>query len=185
MKIRLAAIEDAAAMAHVRVKAWQQTYRGILPGDVLDKMDEAVIAEKWRKIVLPNPGPGVFNLVAEDDRGLVCGFAAGGPERTPDSEYPGEIYALYVLPGSQRRGAGQALVSAGVELLLEQGLQSLLIWVLAQNRIGRSFYEKLSGQVVRQKKVEIGNLLYPEIGYGWKDMRQLVCKDGSARLIAS
>ena len=171
-------------MAHVRVKTWQQAYRGILPDDLLDKMDEAAITERWRTIVLPKPGPGAFNLVAEDEDGLVCSFAAGGPERTPDAEYPGEIYALYVLPGSQRHGAGQALMSVGVELLLEQGLQSLLIWVLEQNRIGRSFYEKMGGQPVRQKKVEIGNLIYPEIGYGWKDMRQLVCKDGSARLAA-
>lgn len=182
MKIRDATPADAAAMAHVRVKAWQQAYRGILPDDLLDKMDEAAITERWRTIVLPNPGPGVFNLVIEDENRLVVGFAAGGPERTPDPQYPGEIYALYVLPGCQRHGAGQALISAGVEKLLAQGLQSLLIWVLEQNHIGRSFYEKIGGQPVRSKKVEIGNALYPEIGYGWKDMRQLVCcKDGSVR----
>ena len=180
MKIRSATVDDAAAMSHVRVKTWQQAYRGIMPNDLLDKMDENAITQRWRTIVLPNPGPGVFNLVAEDAHGQVCGFAAGGPERTPDPEYPGEIYALYVLPGSQRSGVGRALAAAGVELLLEQGLQSLLIWVLEQNHIGRSFYAKKGGEPVRQKMVEIGGLLYPELGYGWKDMRSLLCKNGSA-----
>jgi ribosomal protein S18 acetylase RimI-like enzyme len=179
MNVRSATIEDAAAMAHVRVHAWQQAYRGILPDDLLDNMDEAVITKRWRTIVLAQPSPGVCNLVAEDETGLVIGFAAGGPERNADPEYPGEVYALYVLPGSQRRGAGKALVSAGVNFLLAQGWQELLIWVLEQNRSGRSFYEKLGGRPVRKKQVEIGNVLYPEIGYGWKDVSQLICKNGS------
>jgi GNAT superfamily N-acetyltransferase len=179
MHIRPATIADAKAMAHVRVSAWQQAYRGILPDELLDSMDEAAITERWRKVVLPNPGPGIFNLVAEDETGQVMGFAAGGPERSNDLEYPGEVFALYVLPGSQRCGSGRALVEASAERLLAQGFLGLLIWVLADNRIGRSFYEKIGGQPVRQKVGDIGDALYPEIGYGWKDMRELLCKDGS------
>lgn len=173
MEIRHATVNDAIAIAHVRVITWQQAYRGIIQADLLDNLDESVIAERWVSIILGNTDGDIFTLVAVNDVGLVCGFTSGGPERNADIEYQGEIYALYVHPGSQRCGVGKALVSYCAEILLEQSRCSMLIWVLAQNHIGCSFYEKLGGNAVRHKEIEIGTISYPEIGYGWKNLTLL------------
>src|SRR5207244_4489056 len=76
--------------------------------------------------------PGQFCFVAED-AGLVVGYALGGPERSADTEYRGEVYAIYVLAAHQGRGLGRALIRESARELANAGITSLLIWVLREN----------------------------------------------------
>jgi hypothetical protein len=59
-------------------------------------------------------------------------------------------------------------VSAAVEHLKRQGITSLLIWVLAENR-SRAFYERLGGKLVGEKTVEVGGREVLEVAYSWDD----------------
>jgi ribosomal protein S18 acetylase RimI-like enzyme len=172
MAVRRATVDDAEAIERIRVETWRATYRGLLPADLIDQLQPNVERRRER---LRSPPPSELNFVAEEDP-YVVGFAVAGPERTHDPEYSGEIYAIYVLPGSHRKGHGRALVGACARELATRGMTSLLIWVLRENQVGRGFYERIGGMPVREKPLEEfpGAEEHVEIGYGWKDTRALV-----------
>ncbi len=100
--VRAARPDDAHAIAAVHVATWRDAYAGLLPDELLAGLDSGEWAERWRGR-LAAPAGGVFTLVFEAD-GHVRGFASGGPSR---DEFPGgAVYAIYVDPGCQGRGAG-------------------------------------------------------------------------------
>jgi ribosomal protein S18 acetylase RimI-like enzyme len=103
----------------------------------------------------------------------VVGFAWGGPCRDEGSKYSGELLAIYVLAGAQRAGAGRALVREVAKDLLQQGMPSMLVWVLAENP-SRSFYEALGGTLVGEQEIEIGGARLREVAYGWDDLTALI-----------
>jgi len=162
-----ATAEHAEAIERVRVETWRGTYRGLLPDAVIDGLRVNVAARRERLAARP---PGQFCFVAED-AGLVVGYALGGPERSADTEYRGEVYAIYVLAAHQGRGLGRALIRESARELANAGITSLLIWVLRENTIGRGFYERLGGRPVREKPLEEfpGAEHHVEVGYGWLD----------------
>ncbi len=164
MKVRRAEIADAAAIARVHVATWQSTYRGLLPDDFLDSLDEAGYEERWRRIV----GEGSSRVYVAADGRDVVGFASGGRERAGESGYDGELYAIYVLRESQGRGFGHRLVQAVVGGLRELHLRDMIVWVLRDNAGARSFYERLGGVYVRTQPITIGSALLQEVSYGWR-----------------
>ena len=54
------------------------------------------------------------------------------------------------------------------------GLDSMIVWVLAENRPARRFYEALGARLVTERHVEIGGASLPEVAYGWSDIGALV-----------
>jgi ribosomal protein S18 acetylase RimI-like enzyme len=172
MGVRRATVDDAEAIERIRVETWRATYRGLLPDGLIDQLQPNVERRRER---LRAPGPAELNFVAEEE-GQVVGYAFAGPERTRDRAYPGEVYAIYVLPKAQRKGHGRALIRECARALADRGVTAILIWVLRENAIGRGFYERLGGTVVREKQLEEfpGAEEHIEIGYGWKDTRPLL-----------
>ena len=169
MNIRLATIADAQAIAKVHVDSWRTTYKGIVPDDVLANLSNSQRTEKWHSM-LSNPRDKI-TYVAIEDRSIV-GFADAGSERSNDGEYDGELYAIYILKPFQSRGIGQKLTLLSANWLLNKGLSSMLVWVLADNPSCR-FYESLGGKVVRERTISIGGKELAELGYGWRDLSTL------------
>ena len=172
MLIREASLTDAAAIARVHVDSWRTTYAGIVPADYLANLSYARREQFWYDIFsIPTPSGCVY--VAVQDTGEIVGFASGGPERSGNALYRGELYAIYLLALYQRQGLGRRLTMAVVQRLLQCGLSSMLVWVLAANP-GRAFYATLGGQQVDEKTVTIGAAPLLEVAYGWSDLRELV-----------
>ncbi|TMC79352.1 MAG: GNAT family N-acetyltransferase [Chloroflexi bacterium] len=171
MGVRRATVDDAEAIERIRVQTWRATYRGLLPDGLIDQLQQNVERRRER-LRLARPSELIF--VAEEGAEVV-GYAFAGPERTHDREYPGEVYAIYVLPAAQGKGHGRALIRQCARELAAGGMTSLLIWVLRENKIGRRFYERLGGTPVREKPLEEfpGAEDHIEIGYGWRDTRPL------------
>jgi ribosomal protein S18 acetylase RimI-like enzyme len=85
--------------------------------------------------------PEVSLLVADEDGELV-GFIACGPSRDPSpAAGAGEVQSLYVAPASWRRGAGRALMAAGLAALAERGYAHANVWSFAANERANAFYE--------------------------------------------
>jgi ribosomal protein S18 acetylase RimI-like enzyme len=167
--VRSADVSDAAAIARVHVASWRSTYRGLLPDDFLASLDEAAYTERWGRI-LAEPTSRVY--VAADGPDVV-GFASGGRERAGESGYEGELYAIYVLRETQRRGHGRRLVQAVVTGLRELDLEDMIVWVLRDNSGARKFYERLGGAYVRAQPITIGSTLLQEVSYGWRSLDDL------------
>jgi L-amino acid N-acyltransferase YncA len=171
MVIREASLADAAAIAHVHVDSWRTTYRRIIPDEYLAKLSYDGRTRFWERR-LAAMADGEFAYVAEDEAGQIVGIAVGGPERSGDPVYQGELCGIYLLESHQRQGIGRQLTLTIVVRLAQAGIHSMLVWVLAENP-SRRFYEALGGQVIRQKPIEIGGVTLDEVAYGWTDTRLL------------
>jgi GNAT superfamily N-acetyltransferase len=169
MHIREAVPGDAAAIARVQVDTWRDAYAGIVPTEYLAGLRYQTRELRAREHLADLD---TFAYVSADDAGEVFGFAFGGPNREGDAEYEGELRAIYVRPGSQRSGAGRALVQAVAERLREQGMCSMIVWTFRENA-ARGFYERLGGVYVREKPYPVGGADLVAVAYGWSDTRVL------------
>jgi GNAT superfamily N-acetyltransferase len=173
--IRQAYIKDAAGIAKVHVDSVRTTYAGIDPQDYLDKLSIEEFTRSWASR-LSNPRSYVY--VAEDESRHIIGFVSGGAEREGDPLYKGELYAIYLLQAYQRQGIGRLLTRALVKRLVQVGMNSMLLWVVAANP-ARRFYEALGGQPVKTKQIEIGGAILDEVAYGWTDIGVLLEEHGA------
>jgi len=134
--LRVAQPADAAAIATVQVEAWNATYRGLMPDDVIDRITVDDKTSMWAEAI--ESGAVVF-IASEGD--TVVGFCSVAP-RVEDPGRVGEITAMYAAPHALGRGHGRRLMRAAIEWFERGGFESATLWVLGTNRLGRVFYEK-------------------------------------------
>ncbi len=169
--IRRALPEDNEAIARVHVQSWNETYRGLLPDSVINRLTIPERTARWKKTLeMAEPAPVVF--VASSDSGIF-GFADGGPCRGAVSGFDREIYAIYLLGQGQGCGAGRALFRSLARQLTEAGAPSFCLWVLQFNMGARGFYEHLGGKVVGRKNTVVPGYCFPELAYGWPSLAKL------------
>jgi GNAT superfamily N-acetyltransferase len=138
--VRLADVDDAAAIGAVHTRTWQVAYRGLMPQDFLDALDPVRRANGWRQS-LEAGRLREATLVAEVD-GQVVGFANVGPSRDEDAaDTDGEVRAIYVDPEYWGSGAGRELMMRGLSELRAAGFDTAILWVLIDNARARRFYE--------------------------------------------
>src|SRR5437762_1091626 len=106
--IRAATSADAAAIARVHQESWQEAYRGIVPHQYLAGRSYEQRKSAWDG-ALSKRDSVKFVGVAEDQSKGIVGFAVGGPERSGDPVYRGELEAIYILGAYQRQGIGRLL----------------------------------------------------------------------------
>lgn len=174
MLIRKAHCTDALTIGRVQVDSWRTTYAGIVPADYLANLSYEQRGQVWGHHLSTLSGAAAM-YVAETTAKEVVGFAHSGPERNGNTIYTGELYAIYLLAAYQRQGLGQQLTRAVVNGLLQHGLSSMLVWVLAANP-SRAFYETLGGQQVAEQEITIGAARLTEVAYGWRDIRGLATR---------
>lgn len=172
MIIRPAQEEDAHGIARVHVDTWRSTYAGIVPQKFLDGLSPEARIDSWQKQIRKTPDEMCI-IVATTDDGEVIGFACGGPERTGEYGFSGELNAIYILAAHQRKGIGRCLVKSVAHWLKVHGMTSLLVWVLTENP-ARRFYVSLGGQPEFEQEIEIGGVRLQETGYGWREIDTLL-----------
>ncbi len=155
MSIRPAQPRDAAEMALLHVRTWQAAYRGQLPEAYLESL-EAEIEQRtarWERLIASAASRRQSQLLALDGDRIV-GFVTFGPsDGAPDPEI-GELYAIYVDPGSWDRGIGRELFAAAVRGLADSGFAAATLWVLESNARARRFYEAAGWVADGAKKTE-------------------------------
>ena len=162
MNVRRAGLDDAPAIAAVHVQAWQAAYKGIVPAAFLDSLSVEERTTRWRQ----NLAVGASTVcVAEASEGVV-GWASVGACRDADAPAAtGELWAIYVAPGSWRHGVGRAMWAWGQSHLEQAGFTSAVVWVLEDNRSARRFYATVGFVPAPDatKMVEIGGVSLPEV----------------------
>jgi GNAT superfamily N-acetyltransferase len=140
--VRPATLDDLDAIAAVHVAGFRAGNVPHLPRDQRDRMNEERAAAVW-DATIAEPPPGTAVLVAEDSGGRVVGLAGAGRARDDDvAEGTGELYALYVDPGSWGSGHGRALDAAARAHLRGALFTVAILWVLEANSRARGFYER-------------------------------------------
>lgn len=134
--VRWADPADTQALAEVKVRTWRHAYAGLLPGALLASLSVAAERAAWEQS-LRQPELDVRAFTVAD---RVGGFAVSGPAEAGPSTL-GELYALYVLPEHQRTGGGRALLAEALKDLRARGCSEAILWVFAENRVARRFYE--------------------------------------------
>ncbi len=124
--------DDFDAISSIYAKSWQAAYRGIIPDDYLDKLDDT----NWSGVLKKNTW---HTLVVEED-GLYAGTSSVCAGRDEDKRDWGEIVSIYLLPEYIGRGYGSALLDAAVAELKSMGFRFVYLWVLEENKQARAFY---------------------------------------------
>lgn len=174
--IRNAIISDAAAITGVYVETWRDTYAGMIPDEALINMSRRRHGATWSQDLAGGP-KGQTVVVADDALGGVVGFGSCGRARGTDLSYQGEVYTLYVLPDFQGNGIGRRLLARLFTILLENGSDSALIWVLADNP-SRFFYQAMGGTFAAVRKERLWGATLSEMAYAWPDLKRAVAPSG-------
>ena len=158
---------DALDLARVHVRAWRETYPGLLPQPFLDRMSAEAHGARWAWRLKHGEE---ITLAAEGPEGLV-GYASGDtmPRRGPAAA-DAEITTLYVIRRAQGLGLGRTLMTGLARTLAARGAESLVIWVLRDNLPARGFYEAMGGVAVGERMERVGGWSVPSVGYRWADI---------------
>ncbi|WP_293780592.1 GNAT family N-acetyltransferase [uncultured Oxalicibacterium sp.] len=168
---RRATPDDAAAIAALRVDSWRTTYRGVMPEAYLDGMKTEDSVGMWSQVLQADvPSIAVFVAMADDE---LVGFASGMLLMPPKHEIDAELTAIYLKPIAQRGGVGRRLLALVAEAMQQQGAHGLLVWVIADNKPARQFYEELGGALLVEQPFTWDGLDLMETGYGWRDLPAL------------
>ena len=169
--IRLAEPSDAAAIAEVQVEAWRESYVGILPQTMLDRLSVGASAASWAQ-QLAQPTTAV--LLAEA-QGAAIGFGSRCPQRTGRlllERFDGEVGALYVRRDWQGRGVGARLLTGLFEHLQADGFEAVSLWVLSANAPARGFYGRMGGELIAEREDVRGGVPLMETAYGWRGLQR-------------
>ncbi len=187
--IRPARPTDAARLAHIHVTSWRETYTGLMPPGVLERMTSEAMQlrreQGWLHTLsqetdcvqvaelsgqAPDGGPFCSRS------GQVVGFASGGalrPHTVIPGDYDAELYTLYALREAQGRGLGRLLFAAVARELHGRGFVGLALWVLAANPT-RQFYAHLGGRELGHRTEAVPGGELSEVALGWRDLTRLL-----------
>lgn len=150
MEFRKGAPEDAASVQRVARESWHTAHDHIIGENAVeDLLDEWYSQDGLEESIDREDAP-VF--LATDD-GEVIGFAQGGPSE--DGPADTVLGRIYVLPEYWGKGVGTELLHRLFDGLRADGQDSVWLSVMADNNVGKSFYDKHSFKVYEERTVEL------------------------------
>ncbi len=174
--IRPATQDDIPAIATLHIEGWKAAYGGLVDQAYLESLSVEQRIRDWQNWM----SAGESEVFLAEEEGRPAGFVVIGRTKTPPPgsspirpSHSGEIYALYLHPDFWRKGIGTALIKHAACELKARKHSSICLWVLDGNARAKAFYEKMGGQKIGNKMVEIGPSKLKEICYGWKDTAAL------------
>ena len=139
--IREATVNDAARIAEIEVTSSRFAYRNVVSEECL-----------YRDMSVENRIPVYQRWISEkrfalyvyetQDKGVVKAMMGIGMCEDEDKTNAFELHFIYVDPGFVREGIGSELLELFEKTGKEKGCSELVIWVLEDNGMGISFYEK-------------------------------------------
>ncbi|MDD9877781.1 MAG: GNAT family N-acetyltransferase [Magnetovibrio sp.] len=142
--LRPAGPDDAAVIAAVYCRSWEETYRGLLPDAMIDSLSTAESAATWARRL--GPGDDSHVVIAEVD-GTAVGFASGCAAHDTAVGTDGMLDTLYLLRRAHGLGLGRRLTAAVADELTARGFAAMGVIVLATNPALR-FYEAMGARRV-------------------------------------
>ncbi|MGM0697948.1 MAG: N-acetyltransferase family protein [Actinomycetota bacterium] len=137
LEVRPAVIADVAGMARVHVDTWSETYRGIMPDELLDAPDLIDRRRQMWTQILDEAAPSKYTCAVAESDGRIVGIAMCGPPETDGSVEDRHLYVLYAYRAMHGTGVGQDLFDAVIDPSVTTAL-----WVADPNPRAQAFYSK-------------------------------------------
>ncbi len=138
--VRVAWADDAASIAAVQVRAWQNSYADVLPAPVLSALSVEEFATQWRQSI-ERPREARQRVLVALERVTVRGFAATAPATDADANAAtdAEVVELVVDPSAAGAGHGSRLLHAAVDTMRSDQFSRATVWLSASDDALRSF----------------------------------------------
>src|SRR2546421_13044918 len=172
--VRRARPDEADEIARIQLSTWRTASRRLLPRHVLDGMEPAWLAERWRTAIEepPTPAHRVLVAVEQAESAFLVGFTASGP--ADDAALaPGEeplpagvaaITELLVEPRWGRRGHGSRLLAASVAHWRDDGFTTAVAWAYEGDPATRKFLASAGWEPDGARRaLDVDDLLVPQL----------------------
>lgn len=150
MPIREAIPDDAGAIRRVADASWHAAHDHVIGTEAVERLLDRWYGLDDLRESTTRPEAPMFVAVAD---GEVIGFAQGGP--TEEGPAEAVVGRIYVHPDRWGDGYGSRLLDRLFDALREAGHESVWLAVLADNEVGRSFYESRGFAVHEERTVEL------------------------------
>lgn len=172
MKIRIATIEDAYAIAKVHVDSWKTTYKGIIPDHFLKSLTYEERTELWKQNIIRED---IYIIVAENNNGDIIGFADAWKRDNNLELNSCDLTSIYLLEEYHGIGVGKALMKELFIYFKKMGYSKIFVDVLEDNNT-KHFYEYYNAQYVKNVQIKIGGKLLNESTYMWHEVDRVLEK---------
>lgn len=158
MNVRPPRAGEARSLAAIHIETWQQAYSHVFPAEFLAGLD-LDRRQQWFEAQISK----AEGLIVADAGPRPVGFCFFGDS---NDEGWGEVFAIYVHPDHWGQGHGHRLLLAAERGLVQLSHSRALLWVLAENRQARDFYERQGWALAKPIRIEeIGGTQVTEVRY--------------------
>ncbi len=161
MPIREATPDDAPGVHRVAEASWHAAHDHLIGEEAVDELlDQWYDPEDLPKSIERPEAPMFVATVeprstrsrTESDDDRVVGFAQGGPSE--DGPADAVVGRIYVHPDHWGEGYGSRLLDRLFDAFRAEGYDSVWLAVMADNEVGRSFYDRHGFEVHAERTVE-------------------------------
>jgi len=161
MPIREATPDNAPGVGRVADASWHAAHDRIVGEDAVDELLDqwydpedlpASIERPEAPMFVASVEPRSTNSRTESDEDRIVGFAQGGPSE--DGPADAVVGRIYVHPDHWGEGYGSRLLERLFDAFREDGHESVWLAVMADNEVGRSFYDRHGFEVHEERTVE-------------------------------
>ena len=140
--------KDCFDVANVTVLAWNETYKGIVPDEELNRLLN--VKDEIGQRSYNEFDPKRNNKLVLEVNGKIVGFVGYGESDDVDYTGIGEIQALYILNEAHGLGLGRKLVNEAINELKKMGYSSMIISCFKGNP-SNEFYKHIGGKYVKDR----------------------------------
>jgi ribosomal protein S18 acetylase RimI-like enzyme len=150
MDFREATLDDIDSIQRVARASWHKAHGPILGENAVEKLLNRWYSRDRLKEPIRREDATMFVAIDDND---VVGFTQGGP--TEDGPADAAVSAIYVLPKRWGEGLGTELLDQLFDIFRTDDCESVWLTVMADNDVGRSFYDRHSFDVHEERTVEL------------------------------
>jgi ribosomal protein S18 acetylase RimI-like enzyme len=151
MLIRTLTLEELNKVQSIAYRSWPSTFGTILSPEQIEYMLQLMYDLR----VLESQLEKGHTFLLSEENGSELGFA--GFEVNYAGSSKTKLHKIYLLPSSQGKGVGKAMILEVVSRAKKVGQDSLLLNVNKYNQKAIDFYQRMGFKEIYKEVIDIGN----------------------------